>query len=171
MVKRVFTIFLSILLLSSFSLALAGGAPKAVAPAPYGVPCPPGQGYPMGPDCAFWGDAPFPGLCGGVVALPFLVVGSLLGGNTMGPGAYPPAAGYPYAPKPYPPKVYAPPVAAPCAPGPYGSPYGGPYGPMSYGQAGYGVGGNEGTLFSAAPFIELGSSLLGGITGGPSLMW
>lgn len=168
MVKRVFTIFLSIMLLSSFSLVLAGGAPKAVAPAPYAVPCPPGQAYPTGPDCAFWGDAPFPGLCGGVVALPFLVVGSLLGGNTMGPCGYPPAPAAQCAPRPYPPKVYAPPAAAPCGPAPYG--YGpGPYGPMS--SAGYGPGAYDGTLFNAAPVFELASGLLGGVTGGPSLLW
>jgi hypothetical protein len=158
MVKRVFTIFLSIMLLTSFSLALAGGAPKAVAPAPYGVPCPPGKPYPAGPDCAFWGDAPFPGLCGGVVALPFLVVGSLLGGNTMGPGAYPPAPGYQCAPQPYPPKVYAPPPPAPC-------------GPMSYAPTGYGPGGYESGILAGSPVFELCSGLLGGVTGGPSLLW
>ncbi len=154
MVKRVFTIFLSIMLLSSFSLALAGGAPQA--PAPYAVPCPPAKGYPVGPDCAFWGDAPFPGLCGGVVALPFLVVGSLLGGNTMGPCG--PVPGYPCAPKPYPAKIYAPPAAAPCGPAPYG--------PAAYGPGAY-----DGSLFSALPVFDLCSGLLGGVTGGPSLLW
>ena len=157
MVKRVFTIFLSIMLLSSFSLALAGGAPKAVAPAPYAVPCPPGKAY-AGPECAFWGDAPFPGLCGGVVALPFLVVGSLLGGNTMGPVGYPPAPAYPVAPRPYPAKIYAPPAAAPCGPAPYG--------PAAYGPGAY-----DGSLFSALPLFDLCSGLLGGVTGGPSLLW
>ena len=158
MVKRVFTIFLSIMLLSSFSLALAGGAPKAVGPAPYAAPCPPGQGY-AGPDCAFWGDAPFPGLCGGVVALPFLVVGSLLGGNTMGPGGYQPAPAYPYAAKPYPAKIYAPPAAAPCGP------------PVPYGPAAYGPGAYDGSLFSALPVFDLFSGVLGGVTGGPGGLW
>ena len=85
MVRRVFIVSLSIMMLSFTALALAGGPP--VAAAPCAAPCGPypAKPYTAGPACAYWGDAPFPGLCGGIVALPFLVVGSLLGGNTMGP--------------------------------------------------------------------------------------
>ncbi len=88
MVKRVFAVLTCFFMLAMASGALAGGA-LAPAPAPM-APCAPAPcGPAMGNPCAFWGDAPFPGLCGGVVALPFLVVGSLLGGSTTGA---PPAA-------------------------------------------------------------------------------
>ena len=103
MVRRVFIISLSIVMLSFTALALAGGPP--VVAAPYAAPCGPYpvKPYAAGPACAYWGDAPFPGLCGGIVALPFLVVGSLLGGNTMGPYGGPPVAAQ-CAPRPYPAK-------------------------------------------------------------------
>jgi len=149
MVKRVFTIVLSLMMLSFTCLALAGGPPAA----PYAAPC--ATPYPAKPcavggnPCAYWGDAPLPGLCGGVIALPFLVVGSLLGGNTMGPGGCPPPA-YQCGPRPYPTKVCAPP---PCGPG-YG------YGPGAY----------DG-LLTGLPCFDLCAGLLGGITGGPSLLW
>ena len=154
MVRRVFIVLLSIMMLSFASLALAGGPP--VAAAPYPAPCGP---YPVrpyaagpaGPACAYWGDAPFPGLCGGVVALPFLVVGSLLGGNTMGPCG--PAQAQ-CGPRPYPAKVYAP---GGCAPPPCG--------PM-----GYGPGSNS--LLGSLPCLDLCAGILGGVTGGgPSLLW
>lgn len=58
--KRVICLFLSMLLIITASLAMAGGAPYANGR------CAPRGGNP----CAYWGDAPFPGLCGGVVALP-----------------------------------------------------------------------------------------------------
>lgn len=149
MVKRVFSIFLCVMMLSTASLAFAGGAPAVAA-----APCPPAypaKAYaPAGNPCAYWGDAPFPGLCGGIVALPFLVVGSLLGGNTVGPYPPVPGPGYRYATAPYPPaKVYVPPPAPACAPpacGPagYGAPYGG-----------------GGGMFSGIPCLELCTSLLG----------
>jgi hypothetical protein len=150
MVRRVFIVSLSIMMLSFTSLALAGGPP--VAAAPYAAPCGPypAKPYAAGPACAYWGDAPFPGMCGGIVALPFLVVGSLLGGNTMGPCG--PAAA-PYGPRPYPAKVYA--------PGAYAPPPGGP--------TAYGFGGD--TIFSSLPCLELCGGLLGGVTGSPSLLW
>jgi hypothetical protein len=150
MVRRVFIVSLSIMMLSFTSLALAGGPP--VAAAPYPVPCGPYpvKPYAAGPACAYWGDAPFPGLCGGIVALPFLVVGSLLGGNTMGPCGPGPA---PYGPRPYPAKVYAP----------------GAYAPPPCGPTAYGFGGDS--IFSSLPCLELCGGLLGGVTGGPSLLW
>lgn len=149
MVKRVFSLILCVMMLSAASLAFAGGAPTvAAAPA---APCYPPKAYaPAGNPCAYWGDAPFPGLCGGIVALPFLVVGSLLGGNTVGPYPPVPGPGYRYAPAPYPPpaKVYAPPPAPGCAPG---------YAPPAYGPSAYGGGG----ILSGLPCLELCSSLLG----------
>ncbi len=151
MVRRVFIVSLSIIMLSFTSFALAGGPP--VAAAPYAVPpCGPYpvKPYAAGPACAYWGDAPFPGLCGGVVALPFLVVGSLLGGNTMGPCGPAPA---PCGPRPYPAKVYAP---GPCA-------------PPAYGPVGYGLGADS--IFGALPCLDLCAGILGGVTGGPSLLW
>jgi hypothetical protein len=55
--------------------------------------CPPCGPYPYSakfpwppPSSPYWGDA-VSRTFGGVVALPFLVVGSLLGGNTAGPMA------------------------------------------------------------------------------------
>ncbi len=85
MVKRVVSVFLSIVMLTSASLVFAGGPPAApVPPACYPAkPC--GPGGPAGAPSAYWGDAPIPGLCGGIIALPFLVCGSLLGGNTADP--------------------------------------------------------------------------------------
>jgi hypothetical protein len=155
-VKKFFSLVLCALMLCSASLALAGGPSVAgCAPGPYyqrGV-------VPAGNPCAYWGDAPFPGLCGGVVALPFLVVGSLLGGNTAGPyGPAPyaavPAPGYGCAPAPVPVRAYPPPVAPPaCAPG-YGPAYGAPYAAT----------GNS--LFEGLPCLELCSGLLGGLGGG-----
>lgn len=145
MVKRVFPVFTCFLMLAMASGAIAGGA---VAPAPVGpVPCGPAPyGPAMGNPCAFWGDAPFPGLCGGVVALPFLVVGSLLGGSTTGtpPVAMGPA---PYGPRPgmaqrAPVAPYGPP---PCAPG-----------PAAYGSTG---------LLGGIPCLELCSSILGSFPG------
>ncbi len=98
MVKRVFGVITCFVILAMACVAMAGGA---VAPAPV-APCAPAPcGPAMGNPCAYWGDAPFPGLCGGVVALPFLVVGSLLGGSSMGPGPAPVAVPAPYGPRPY----------------------------------------------------------------------
>jgi hypothetical protein len=153
MVRRVFIVLLSVMMLSFASLALAGGPP--VATAPYSAPCGPypARPYAAGPACAYWGDAPFPGLCGGVVALPFLVVGSLLGGNTMGPYGPGPAPGC--GPRPYPAKVYAP---GACAPPPCG-------------PAGYGYGFGANSLFGSIPCLDLCASILGGATGGSSLLW
>lgn len=146
MVQRVFSVFVCIMLLASATLALAGGPPVAAPVAP----CQPAGGYaPAGNPCAFWGDAPFPGLCGGVVALPFLVVGSLLGGNTVGP--YPPVPGpnYRYAPGMYAPgKVGCPPPASACGPG-------------------YGMGG--GGILTGLPCLDLCANIFSGLGGGSGL--
>jgi hypothetical protein len=82
MTKRALSCVGCLLVLLMSATAYAGG--------PVGPP--PACGPAGGPDCAYWGDAPFPGFCGGVVALPFLVVGSLLGGNAAAPAGPPPAA-------------------------------------------------------------------------------
>ncbi len=142
MVKRVFGVITCFVILTMACIAMAGGV---VAPAPYApAPCAPAPcGPAMGNPCAYWGDAPFPGLCGGVVALPFLVVGSLLGGSPMGP---PPAqvAPAPYGPRPY----MAPGVpVAPCGPAP----------------AGYGAA--PGLFGGGLPCLELCSSILGSFSG------
>jgi hypothetical protein len=116
MVKKLLGIGLCIAMLASTTLALAGG-PVMAAPVKYSIPCagaPMGAPYgaPYGGGGAFsgyWGDAPFPGLCGGIVALPFLVVGSLLGGSPLGGNGCPPAApAYNCGPRP--------PIVNPCAP-------------------------------------------------------
>jgi hypothetical protein len=155
MVKRVLSVFLCITVLACTSMALAGGAPMAprvggCAGAPYGYG--PGPGVPYS---NYWGDAPFPGLCGGVVALPFLVVGSLLGGNTMAPPPYGamPGGAYNCAPRPCPPAPCAP---APCAPAPCGP---------APAACGPGYGGSGGFL-GGLPCLELCSGLLGAVTGG-----
>jgi len=175
MVKKFIGVFLSILMLCSASLALAGGAPVG-PPVSYPLkPC--GPGGPGGVPSNYWGDAPFPGLCGGVVALPFLVVGSLLGGNTAGP--YGPGPGYAAgpgcAPAPCgPPAPCAPPVSYTCAPpAPYNCapqiakcpPAPAPCGP------GYGYGGNGGSIFSGLPCLELCSGILGGLSGGSGFLY
>jgi hypothetical protein len=116
MVKRVLTTVLCTLMVAASSLALAGGPAYGPGPAPC-APVAPG-----GNPCAYWGDAPFPGMCGGVVALPFLVVGSLLGGNTVGPYGPVPGPGYACAPPPAPPRPVAAPMSPPCGPV-YGSAY------------------------------------------------
>ncbi len=165
MVNKILSIFVCIMMLGTASLAFAGGPVAGCAPPPGGPY--PYSAKPYGPPpvaSPYWGDAPFPGLCGGVVALPFLVVGSLLGGNTAGPYGPPPGPGYNYgpppgpgyncAPPPCPPgKVYGPPVAAGCGPG-YG--------------AGYGAGGS---MFGGIPCLELCSSILGSIGGGAGFLY
>jgi hypothetical protein len=155
MVNKILSIFVCIMMLGTASLAFAGGPVAGCAPPPCGPY--PYSAKPYGPPpvaSPYWGDAPFPGLCGGVVALPFLVVGSLLGGNTAGPYGPPPGPGYNCAPPPCPPgKVYGPPVAAGCGPG-YG--------------AGYGAGGS---MFGGIPCLELCSSILGSIGGGAGFLY
>lgn len=155
MVKRVTSIFLSILMLCSASIALAGGAPVGPPVSYPAKPCGPG-GVPSN----YWGDAPFPGICGGVVALPFLVVGSLLGGNPMGPG---PSYGGPMAgPMAGPgyagPAPCGPPAPYPCAPPPVVKCPPAPCGP------GYGYGGG-GSFLSGLPCLEICSGILGGVGG------
>jgi len=154
MFKRILSVVLCLATLASASLVMAGGPPAPVyyAPAPGCVPAQPCGPYPANqyyqPNAgAYWGDAPFPGLCGGVVALPFLVVGSLLGGNTA--GAYGPPPRGARVPVPCPPVRYAPPPPV-CGPG---------YGPAA-GPA------NGGGLFSGLPCLELCGNLLGSVTGG-----
>lgn len=115
MVERFLAVLLAAVMAAVPTVALAGGAPVVATPAP--VACGPGgcvtsapapapcgpvgmhRGY--GPRSAYWGDAPFPGICGGIVALPFLVVGSLLAGNSPAALAGPPAvAPYSYSMRP-----------------------------------------------------------------------
>jgi hypothetical protein len=153
MVKRVISVFLSILMLCSASLALAGGAPVGPPISYPAKPCGPG-GVPSN----YWGDAPFPGICGGVVALPFLVVGSLLGGNPMGPGPYVgPVPGPGFAgPRPFgPPAPYPPPVPYTCPPPVAKYPPPAPCGP-GYGGA---------SIFNSLPALEICSGILGGVGG------
>jgi hypothetical protein len=141
-VKLVSSLFLCVILIVTASLALAGGPAQVSYP---GAPCAGQQYAPAGNPCAYWGDAPFPGMCGGVVALPFLVVGSLLGGNTVGPCGPVPGPGYRT-----PPVMRAPqPCAAPVAPG-----YGAAYGPLG------------GSVLTGLPCIDICAGLLGSVTGG-----
>ncbi len=144
MVKRVICLFLSVLMISAATLAVAGGPP--CAPGPYA----PRGGNP----CAYWGDAPFPGLCGGVVALPFLVVGSLLGGNTVGPYGPVPGPGYQCAPPPCPPQGYPGPANPPCGPV-----YGNGYSAMPVGNG----------ILGGLPCFDICSGLFGSITNGTGL--
>ena len=143
MIRKILGLLVCLTLVMCASLALAGG-PAQQAPAQAYGPAPCGPGY-YGNPCAFWGDAPIPGLCGGVIALPFLVVGSLLGGNPAGPCGPPPSPRYNCAPRPLPPPRS-------CAPPAYGPYYGG------------------GGLLGGLPVFDLTSSLLGGITGGAGLL-
>jgi hypothetical protein len=153
MVKRVLSIFLCTTMLLATSLAMAGGPP--CYPPPAQAPCGP-YGVQQGNPCAYWGDAPFPGLCGGVVALPFLVVGSLLGGNTVAPYGPPPAPGYKYAPPPVPIRAIPQPMNTGCAPAPAPA-CGAPYGQTSF------LGGG---MLGGLPCLELCGALLGNLTGG-----
>jgi hypothetical protein len=151
MVKKVLNVLICIMMLASASLALAGGPVTGCAP----PPCGPYQysGGPYGSPAVaspYWGDAPFPGMCGGVVALPFLVVGSLLGGNTAGPYGPPPGPGINCAPRPCPPgATYGPPPVPGCGPA-------------------YGAGGS---LLGGLPCLELCSSILGSIGGGAGFLY
>jgi hypothetical protein len=204
MFKKVSCVLMAALIVST-SMVIAGGPVGGVpCPAPvYCAPkaCGPAPGYGPGPGAgsgspAYWGDAPFPGMCGGVVALPFLVVGSLLGGNTSAPPAYgpgmpqgmpqgsyqcaPPAPSYQCAP----PVSYqcAPPVAYQCAPpapsyqcGPIAPPYQG-YPPVQAPvrgcpppapqACGAGYQQGGGGILSGLPCIDLCAGLLGNFTGG-----
>jgi hypothetical protein len=168
--KKVLSILLSLMMLIGASLVVAGGAPVAPGCGPYaGGPCASGPyaGGPYGsvapPYSNYWGDAPFPGLCGGVVALPFLVVGSLLGGNTVAPPPYaaPGVVGYNCAPRPCPP--------SPCAPMPQPMPR--PYSVScapTYGCAP--GGGSGGGSVLGLPCLDVCAGLLGAVTGGVGLM-
>lgn len=150
MIKKVFSVVACLVVVASASLVMAGGA---VGQAMGGQPCPP-QGGPMyrppigpgGNPCAFWGDAPFPGICGGIVALPFLVVGTILGGNPLGPCA--PAA-YNFPPRPA------------VAPRYYGAPRCGPGYPPNF---------MANSILGGFPPAELASGLVGSITGGAGLL-
>jgi hypothetical protein len=139
MIRKLLGLLVCLTLVGFAAFAGAGG--PAAAPVAGAAPC--GPGY-YGNPCAFWGDAPIPGLCGGVIALPFLVVGSLLGGNPAGPCGPPPSPRFNCAPRPLPPRG--------CAPPPYGPYYGG------------------GGLLGGLPVFDITSSLLGGITGGAGLL-
>jgi hypothetical protein len=151
MIKNVFSVVACLVIVASGSLVMAGGAVGQ----PMGAqPCPPqcGPMYrpPIGPGgnpCAFWGDAPFPGICGGIVALPFLVVGTLLGGNPLGPCA---PAPYNCAPRrAVLPGYYAAPPR--CGPG---------YPPNFMANS----------ILGGFPPAELASGLVGSITGGAGLL-
>jgi hypothetical protein len=153
MVKRVISVLLCILMLGAASLAVAGGPPPDYRGKAYAPP----QCGPGGPqaNCAYWGDAPFPGLCGGVVALPFLVAGSLLGGNTAAQYGPPPGPRYGAPPPPYPPrKPYGPPSPR------YGQ-------APQYGQAPYG-----GTaLMGGLGCYEFAADIFGAVTGGSGILY
>jgi hypothetical protein len=162
MVKKILSVFVCIMMLGSASLAFAGGTAAGSAPPPCGPY--PYSAKPYGPppaSSAYWGDAPFPGMCGGVVALPFLVVGSLLGGNTAGPYGPPPGPGYNYGPPPGPGYNCAPP---PCPPGKI-------YGPPAAAGCGPGYGAAGGSMFGGIPCLELCSSILGSIGGGVGFLY
>jgi hypothetical protein len=162
MVKKVLSILLCLTMLVGTSLVAAGGAPVTPGCGPVAPGCGPYAGGQYGavapPYSNYWGDAPFPGLCGGVVALPFLVVGSLLGGNTVAPMPYagPVGAGYNCAPRPYPPAACAPmprqPYPAPCGAG------------VGY-QGAFG-----GSVVGGLPCLDVCAGLLGAVTGGVGLM-
>jgi hypothetical protein len=162
MVKKVLSILLSLMMLIGASLVAAGGAPVAPGCGPYAS----GPVGPYGPVSQpysnYWGDAPFPGLCGGVVALPFLVVGSLLGGNTVAPPPYPGPGmvGYNCAPRPCPP--------APCAP--YPQPLPRPYSVSCAPAPPCGTPFNGGVFSSGLPCIDVCAGLLGAVTGGAGLV-
>lgn len=140
MAKRFFVFILCLAVIAYASLAMAGG--PGYAHARYAK----GYGAASG-NCAYWGDAPFPGMCGGVVALPFLVVGSLLGGNPVGPCGAAPAPPPRYAPAPYAP----------------------------YANAGCGTGYNgvlpNGSMFAGLPCFDLCNSLMGAATGGAGILY
>jgi hypothetical protein len=144
MVKKILSIFICFAILVSASVALAGG------PAGYAKYGQKGCYGPRGGNpCAFWGDAPFPGLCGGVIGLPFLVVGTLLGGNPTGVCGPPPSLKYQCAPRPYPPaRYYMPPR------------YGARYAPHPMARS----------ILGDFPPVELATGLIGGITGGAGLL-
>ena len=171
MVKKVLSIFLCLTMLIGTSLVAAGGAPVAPGCAPVAPRgCGPYAGGQYGaappPYSNYWGDAPFPGLCGGVVALPFLVVGSLLGGNTVAPPPYagpagPMGPGYKYGPRPYP--------QAQCAPMPRPIPQAYPA-PASCGAGPGYQGAFGGSVLGGLPCLDVASGLLGAVTGGVGLM-
>jgi hypothetical protein len=152
MLKKGFSLLICLIILTASSLAVAGGPPQYSSPRPCAPP--PAPGYTQGGNpCAYWGDAPFPGMCGGIIALPFLVVGSILGGNTMGPCAAPQANRFNCGPRPYP----------PAGPGHHVPPrygYGAPASPAPL--AG-------GILEGFAP-LELATGLLGNVYGGPGVL-
>jgi hypothetical protein len=175
MITRLICVFAILLtLIPTASIVSAGG--PAVAPCAPPVSYPPKTCGPAAapPSPAYWGDAPFPGLCGGVIALPFLVVGSLLGGNPSGyvgpPGAgygpgYAPGAAAPCGP-PAPVSYQCAPPQAPyqCAPAPIKAcpppncvPPAGPYGAAAP---------SSGGILGGLPCLELCTGLLGNITGG-----
>ena len=139
MVKKVLSIILCIMMLTAASIVLAGGPPGARSCGPAGANA----------ACAYWGDAPFPGMCGGVVALPFLVVGSLLGGNTMGPCAGPGNVRYNAPPR------YS-----------YARPYAGAPRGTYYGSGPGGTG-----LMAGLGCFEMATDVLGAVTGGTGLLY
>lgn len=146
MIRRIFGLFICVVMIASATVALAGGP---VAQAPVAAPPACGPGYVRGGNpCAFWGDAPFPGLCGGVVALPFLVVGTILGGNPMGPCGPAPLPRYGCAPRALAPAPYPVYGAAPGYPPTYA---------------------NQGML-GGLPGLDIASGLFSSITGGQGLL-
>lgn len=158
--KKVFSLLLCVALIGTAFIAVAGGPPAP--PRPYGQPC--AQPGPQGPQCAYWGDAPFPGMCGGVVALPFLVVGSLLGGNPTGPCGAPPAPQYGCAQPPAPPvQGYAavPPPYPPARP---------PYAAATP-PAGYYANPAQAGLLAGVPGIGLCTDLISSVTGGAGILY
>ncbi len=155
MVKKVFSLFLCLIMAATASLVMAGGPPG-----PRGACGPPNQA------CAYWGDAPFPGMCGGVVALPFLVMGSLLGGNTVGPAGCGPAPhpGNYCAPPPQGRYAYAPPPPVRYAPAPPP--------PRQYAASpGYYPPPQDDSVFSGLGCVGMCTDLLSSVTGGGGLLY
>ncbi len=142
MIRKIFSVLVCLTMTFLAPVAFAGGAP-----APQGPPgCAPGPAA----NCSYWGDAPFPGLCGGVVALPFLVVGSLLGGNTAGPCGPPPDPRAGYGPPPPNRPMAQAPAPAPAA-------YAGPV--------------ESGGMLSGLGCVGVATDLISSVTGGSSLFY
>lgn len=160
MIKKLMCLITGLSMILVYAPAFAGGPAPFAGPAPQPcvpaqpAPCGPGYAAPGGNPCAFWGDAPFPGLCGGIVALPFLVVGTILGGNPLGPNApvgMAPCGPLRVGPGPAGARYYPP---APCAGG---------YPPAPRSFLSNGILGN-------LPGLDVASGLIGTVTGGPGVL-
>jgi hypothetical protein len=143
MVRKTISLLVCITMIMSVAVAYAGGPPAVRGQGP----CGPGPAA----NCSYWGDAPFPGLCGGMVALPFLVVGSLLGGNTAGPCGPPPSPATGCAPPPPPPRPMAQAQPAP--------------------NMAYAPPAQSGGMLTGLGCVGVCTDLISSITGGSSLLY